>query len=99
MKFEAYAGLLIMVVLLSACNTFFEPPPVPTTIEEIADLDNVEFYSDRTKLVGRLLVSDGEGSFPAIVPVHSSGNAMRYEYDPRCRSSIPHHPTHLVNKS
>lgn len=75
-------GSLPLAGFLPACSPVSEPPLPPTTIEEGEDLDNVEFCSDRTKLVGGLLIPQGEGSFPAIVLVHSLGQAPRPEYDP-----------------
>lgn len=55
----------------------YRPPPAPTTIEAIENLDYVEFYSGRSKLVGRLLLPEGEGPFPAVVFVHGSGTVTR----------------------
>jgi len=59
----------------------FQPPPAPSTVEDIENLNNVEFYSDRTKLVGKLVLPEGEGPFPATVCVHGSGPATRDECD------------------
>jgi len=49
----------------------------PTTVAAIEDLDSVEFYSGGTKLMGRLLLPEGEGPFPAIVQTHGSGMSSR----------------------
>ena len=59
----------------------FQPPPAPVTIEAIDNLDHIEFYSGKTKLVGKLVLPEGEGPFPAIVCVHGSGPAKRDECD------------------
>jgi hypothetical protein len=59
----------------------FQPPPAPTTVEAIDNLNHVEFYSGGTKLVGRLVLPDGDGPFPAIVYVHGAGPATRHEFD------------------
>jgi hypothetical protein len=74
--------LIVVILFTTPCNAFREPPPPPTTIEEIKNLDEVEFYSDGTKLVGRLVVPEGEGPYPAIVLVHSSGRGTRHDFDP-----------------
>jgi dipeptidyl aminopeptidase/acylaminoacyl peptidase len=52
-------------------------PVYPTTVAAIEDLDSVEFYSGGTKLMGRLLLPEGEGPFPAIVQTHGSGMSSR----------------------
>jgi len=59
----------------------FQPPPAPSTVEDIKNLISVEFYSARTKLVGKLILPEGEGPFPAIVCVHGSGQVTRTECD------------------
>jgi pimeloyl-ACP methyl ester carboxylesterase len=59
----------------------FQPPPAPSTVEDIKNLISVEFYSARTKLVGKLILPEGEGPFPAIVCVHGSGQATRTQCD------------------
>jgi pimeloyl-ACP methyl ester carboxylesterase len=59
----------------------YQPPPEPTTIEAIEDLKQVEFFSGKTKLTGKLTLPKGEGPFPAIVCVHGSGPATRTECD------------------
>jgi pimeloyl-ACP methyl ester carboxylesterase len=63
----------------------FQPPPALTTIEAIDSLTNIDFYSGRTKLVGKLVLPEGEGPFPAIVCVHGSGPALRDD----CDNAIP----------
>jgi hypothetical protein len=63
----------------------FQPPPAPSTVEDIENLNNVEFYSGRTKLAGKLVLPEGEGPFPAVVCVHGSGQATRTE----CDDAIP----------
>jgi pimeloyl-ACP methyl ester carboxylesterase len=59
----------------------FQPPPPPNTVEDIENLDNVEFYSGRTKLVGKLVLPEREGPFPGVVCVHGSGQATRTQCD------------------
>jgi pimeloyl-ACP methyl ester carboxylesterase len=59
----------------------FQPPPAPSTVENIEDLNNVEFYSGRTKLVGKLILPEGAGPYPAVVCVHGSGQVTRTDCD------------------
>jgi pimeloyl-ACP methyl ester carboxylesterase len=59
----------------------FQPPPAPSTVEDIEDLNHVEFYSGRTKLAGKLILPDGAGPYPAVVCVHGSGMSTRTECD------------------
>jgi hypothetical protein len=59
----------------------FQAPPPPRTIEAIENLGDIEFYSGRTALVGKLVMPEGGGPFPAIVCVHGSGPAERDECD------------------
>ena len=55
----------------------------PTSIQEIENLDHIEFCSQETKLVGKLVIPEGEGSFPLLVFAHGSGeSATRNTYDP-----------------
>lgn len=63
----------------------FQAPPPPRTIEAMEDLGDIEFYSGRTPLVGKLVMPEGEGPFPAILCVHGSGPADRGE----CNDVIP----------
>ncbi|MFX0145992.1 MAG: alpha/beta hydrolase family protein, partial [Candidatus Hodarchaeota archaeon] len=59
----------------------FRPPAVPRTAADIENLNTIAFYSGRTKLVGRLTLPEGEGSFPAIVYTGSgSGPTYRGEF-------------------
>jgi hypothetical protein len=61
----------------------FRPPPIPSTVADIENLSAIAFYSDKTKLVGRLTLPKGEGSFPAIVYTGSgSGPTIRGEFNP-----------------
>jgi hypothetical protein len=41
----------------------FQPPHAPSTIKDIEDLNYIEFYSGRTKLVGKLVLPAEEGPF------------------------------------
>jgi len=50
----------------------------PTSVAGIDDLDNIEFHSGGTKLMGRLRLPDGEGPFPAVVGTHGSGRGTRW---------------------
>jgi len=59
----------------------FKPPLAPNTIEDIEDVNYIEFYSGRTKLVGKLALPKGEGPFPAVVYVHGSAMSTRTERD------------------
>ena len=59
----------------------FLPPPAPTTAKDIEDLSTIEFYSGRTRLVGQLVLPEGEGPFPAIVYTGGgSGRTTRSQY-------------------
>jgi dienelactone hydrolase len=61
----------------------FHPPPIPSTVADIKNLNAIAFYSGRTKLVGRLTLPEGEGPFPAIVYTGSgSGPTRRGEFNP-----------------
>jgi len=57
----------------------FQPPPAPTSTDAIDDLDRIAFYSDGQKLVGRLVLPEGEGPFPAVVMVHGAGPVTRHD--------------------
>jgi pimeloyl-ACP methyl ester carboxylesterase len=59
----------------------FQPPPAPSTVEDIENLNNIDFYNGRTKLVGKLVLPEGDGPFPAIVCVHGSAPSTRTECD------------------
>lgn len=59
----------------------FQPPPTPTTIEAIDNLNHIEFYSGNQPFIGHLILPDGEGPFPAVVYVHGSGPTTRHEFD------------------
>jgi pimeloyl-ACP methyl ester carboxylesterase len=59
----------------------FRPPPAPSTIETIENLDHIEFDSGGQKLAGRLLLPEGEGPFPAIVFTGpGSGLVTRFDF-------------------
>lgn len=61
----------------------YRPPPAPSTIQAIEDLNHIEFYSGGQKLVGRLVLPEGEGPFPALVHVGGgSGLTTRFQIDP-----------------
>ena len=61
----------------------YRPPPAPSTIQAIKDFDHIEFYSGGQKLVGRLVLPEGEGPFPALVHVGGgSGLTTRFQIDP-----------------
>lgn len=61
----------------------FQPPPAPSTVEDIESLNTIEFYSGRTKLVGRLTLPEGGGPFPAIVYTGwGSGKTTRRQFNP-----------------
>jgi pimeloyl-ACP methyl ester carboxylesterase len=59
----------------------FQPPTAPSTVEDIENLYNIEFYSGNTKLTGKLVLPEGEGPFPTVVCVHGSAPASRNECD------------------
>ncbi|MFW9853719.1 MAG: alpha/beta hydrolase family protein [Candidatus Thorarchaeota archaeon] len=48
-------------------------PRSPTSIQEIANLARIEFCSRGTRLVGTLVMPDGEGPFPLLIFVPSPG--------------------------
>ena len=74
--------LIFTVLLMSGCGKCEEQAPL-TSINEIENLDYIEFCSGKTTLVGRLVVPEGEGPFPLLVFAHGSGkSATRYTYDP-----------------
>jgi len=61
----------------------FQPPPIPTTVDDIEDLSAIDFYNGRTKLVGRLTLPEGEGPFPTIVFTGwGSGKTKREQFSP-----------------
>ena len=78
---EAFLTLDGLALMPLADYLEYQPPSAPSTIEDIESLNNIEFYSDRTKLVGKLVLPEGEGPFPVVVCVHGSGPATRIECD------------------
>jgi hypothetical protein len=78
---EAFLTLDGLALMPLADYLEFQPPTAPSTVEAIESLNNVEFYSGKTKLTGKLALPKGEGPFPAVVCVHGSAPATRTECD------------------
>ena len=72
----------VFVILFMSSREKCEEQPPPASIQDIKDLNHVEFCSEGTTLVGRLVIPEGEGSFPLLVYAHGSGkSAARHTYD------------------
>jgi pimeloyl-ACP methyl ester carboxylesterase len=78
---EAFLTLDGLALMPLADYLEFQPPTAPSTVEDIENLYNIEFYSGNTKLTGKLVLPDGEGPFSAVVCVPGSAPATRTECD------------------
>jgi pimeloyl-ACP methyl ester carboxylesterase len=78
---EAFLTLDGLVLMLLAEYLEFQPPTAPSTVEDIENLTNIQYYSGKTQITGKLVLPEGEGPFPAVVCVHGSGPATRDECD------------------
>lgn len=53
-----------------------------TSVDELPSLERIEYCSDGTLLIGRLVLPEGSGPFPLVVLVHGSGReATRHSLD------------------